>query len=637
MPLDSLQGPLTAADLQAIWEGAVDRSYREPLVAAGEGRGFEAYTQAFEQIARASLAVDRSTQQMYLQPWSGQSGDPAAGASFATVELTISRQGYAGQALFLKAGLFVVDELQRDHGRRGGVLTNTGRRYVLQEDVALLPGECGPVTVLARADRPGMGYNNPLPGSISLAENAGTGLRNSGATVALVPGASVFDPTRGMQLPPVPALEYVLQAADSMDMPVPSNVGQYVLFTAGANEGSTALAQQFVPPDGPAGQGSGLVLAPILTFESYDVQFGPFVVGNPVSILALVHSLLTLVGVGTLVAVQGSKFAVLLLQGTAAGAVKLQQSQDGRPVSIASVDVVLQAAELTPEVGTAAWRILDWARDWQLAVTNAAQPSGGNLGMLDLLGAERDLPRQNSEDDTDYRERVWNLPDVVSPNAIRRALNLALVDLPWCYREVSNGLLPGIFYDREGDEGGDFYDDDSLLWFGTVLSGSFEQGDRVRYLRQVPASTGPWCCLAEGTYGGLLAGSTALRFVRRSGQAIEPVAGDLVLDLATGAVFAPTTSIANDYAAIRRWHVYLDHSTFRGYFAVEVPRLNFGEFGLAYDYGASGAYDAAPFPDGYDGYPAGTAAVYGKLWARLDKVRAGGVLFDLFLSDGPCI
>ena len=37
---DSLQGALTTADLQAIWEGSVDRSYREPLLTAGEGGGF---------------------------------------------------------------------------------------------------------------------------------------------------------------------------------------------------------------------------------------------------------------------------------------------------------------------------------------------------------------------------------------------------------------------------------------------------------------------------------------------------------------------------------------------------------------------------------------------------------------------
>ena len=78
MTIDSLQGPLTAADLRAIWEGAVDKSYSLPLLRAGEGQGLEVYGQAWAQLARVALAIDRTTQQLYIQPWSGQSSEPAS-------------------------------------------------------------------------------------------------------------------------------------------------------------------------------------------------------------------------------------------------------------------------------------------------------------------------------------------------------------------------------------------------------------------------------------------------------------------------------------------------------------------------------------------------------------------------------
>ena len=80
MTIDSKQGPLSAADLQAIWESSVDDSYSQPIVLAGEGKGFEVYTQAFAQVERLSQAVDYTTQALYILPWSGQSGEPAAGS-----------------------------------------------------------------------------------------------------------------------------------------------------------------------------------------------------------------------------------------------------------------------------------------------------------------------------------------------------------------------------------------------------------------------------------------------------------------------------------------------------------------------------------------------------------------------------
>jgi hypothetical protein len=40
--------------------------------------------------------------------------------------------------------------------------------------------------------------------------------------------------------------------------------------------------------------------------------------------------------------------------------------------------------------------------------------------------------------------------------------------------------------------------------------------------------------------------------------------------------------------------------------------------------------------DFYDGHPYGAAATYRQVFAAVDKIRAGGVGFTLYLATGPC-
>ena len=105
----------------------------------------------------------------------------------------------------------------------------------------------------------------------------------------------------------------------------------------------------------------------------------------------------------------------------------------------------------------------------------------------------------------------------------------------------------------------------------------------------------------------------------------------------SGATFMPASSIPCDPADVTRWNVLLDYLDMRAYFAVELPRVGYGEFGFAYDDHPVGAYDATSALDFYDGFPAGSAKLYGPVAAQLDKIRAGGVTVGLFLQDGPCI
>ena len=650
MTIDSKQGPLSAQDLQAIWESSVDDSYSQPLVLAGEGNGFEVWTQAFAQIERLSQAVDYTTQALYILPWSGQTGEPAAGESYATVVLTMTRGGFLGQTLVLTAGQIYVDEIQNDFGTDGSVPTNTGRRYVLLENLVFFPGERGPKTVAAQAVKPGYGYNNPLPGSISQVENPGTGLYNDLATLSVVPGAT-------LPAPPPPVARYTLTAFNETDMFVPSNVGQFVYFTKGANENLSALVAGYQNPTGSSG--SAVTLLPLVVFQSFSVSHGEDLqVGMPVTFL---HG--SEVASGVLFYAEGEpggpyNIAVVLQQGSVAGATSawtmLQQHTPPVPLSSATMDVMHEVGAFATEApsgvpleGGSSWRVMDWVVDWELVTTNALSPTGGTLGMLDLIGRERKLPRLAGEPDAIYRERLATIADVVTPNAIKRALYKALGALPWCYRETINGLLPGFFYDRGvdpaagvfsgGDPDGDFYDNDMLLWSVSSTAG-FVVGEPVQYQRQIPTGSGPWLVQATGIFGGFVSGNI-MQFIRKTGQAFDPIPStDRIVGTRSGAVTTPETNIPDDYAISSRWHVYLDYQSFRGYFVVELPPLNHGEFGFSYDDHPFGAYDCpTPFLDFYDGYPADNGPLYLSVYNQLNTIRAGGVGFDLFLADGPCI
>lgn len=61
--------------------------------------------------------------------------------------------------------------------------------------------------------------------------------------------------------------------------------------------------------------------------------------------------------------------------------------------------------------------------DDTIQVRNDADADGlGRPGTLDLIGNERGLPRQPNEPDGNYKIRIRNLPDTISPNAILRQL-----------------------------------------------------------------------------------------------------------------------------------------------------------------------------------------------------------------------
>ena len=170
-------GPLTRADFDALWRDVTSEGYWRPFVES-EDSSIEVIEQAMEQAERASIAVDRTTQSFYIFPWSGQTSDPAAGERNASVQLRINRTEQLHRFLVFEAGTTIL-HTTTDYGPTGAVIVRTGRKYILVERAAMLPGQTE-VFVAATAYRPGTGYNQPLPGTIQEFAQRGVGLRNTG-------------------------------------------------------------------------------------------------------------------------------------------------------------------------------------------------------------------------------------------------------------------------------------------------------------------------------------------------------------------------------------------------------------------------------------------------------------------------
>ncbi len=555
-----MSGPLTLADITAIWRGGVDESYSSDFEAAGEGNGFEAYTQGFAQFARVSEAIDRTTQGLYIRPWSGQTDSAAQGEAHARVTLSMSRGGQLHRPLVLPRGYVVPEEETTDWGQGGGETVLTGRRYVLIETLVFHPGEMGPFDVIAEAERPGYGYNNPLPGTIKHLGQPGDVFANDFASVEVVTPAV-------MPVPPDP-IGAIVVAFNEADAFIPNHVGQYVLFTAGTNAGRIGRATQFTSaqPSGAGAHGGKLRLAQTVSVEG--VVTGTFEAEEPVT-LRLAGSV---VGYGVLLGVRDSKLTIDLVSGVIGD--EVVGDKTGANVAITAT---LFDQGFSAESVTAAWRMLSWASDWLLTITNAASPAGGRLGMLDLLGAERDIRRAPDEGDELYSKRVHTVADVVSPNAIRRAVNRTLgpYGITHCFREVGSSSFRGFFYDAGGSAAGD--------------------------------DTHP-------------------------PQALPDPDRNYAYDMNFTLRPADRFKVMLSFADMRAFFLIGVPRRGDGEFGFPYDGDSADPFPVknAYDRSSPLASTA------YDGYPRLASLIWRSLWAAIDDVHAGGVGFDLYIEDGPC-
>lgn len=510
----------------ALWEESVDDLYAQPFVENPDA-GIEAYEQLAEQLARVSTAIDRSFQAMYIQPWSGQSNSPAQGAEYSHVMLTITRSNMVHLPMVFGPTIWIEEETT-DAGENGPELIRTGRLYRLLEPLIFSCGETGPFTVEAIAEKPGYGYNNPLPGTIKYVRQPGSIFANDQAILSM----------HGE----------ILTVANKADVPTPDMIGQYVRLTSGADAGKLSRIISYQGPQPPISGGT-LTLEFINVIEVASVT-GAFIPGEVVT--------LTDESGPPIVKAQGN-----FLKQTFDAVANLYRitfsfneviSTGGSGLHLRGMngaDCTIQGflySSVFSNNSSVSWEIVDWLIDWGVTVTNTESPVNGRIAMLDALGDERKLQRTTLQSDDEYREVLGQIADVVSPNAIRRAINriLAPHGLTACLREVGQELYPGFYLDH------DAYD--------------YTPND-VRY----------------------------------------------------------------------RNRVYLDYASFRAFFRVGVPALNWGEYGFAYDAGPSNAYDASPALAFYDGYPIGAAQIYRRIWDALNLIKAGGVGFELYIEVQGCI
>lgn len=590
-----MAGYFTQADLQALWESSVDPLYAQPFLEAGDGGGLEAYSQAFAQQERVSQAINNTLQAMFILPSSAQTAEPSGGESYATVDVTFTRELAFHVPVILSRGL-LVEEVVRDHGVDVGVDVPTGRRFVLSTTDVIDSGSIGPCTIEAMAELPGWGYNNPLPDSITKIYQPGAAQTNNLATVVSNPGMDT------------------IYAAPEYSTFIPGHVNQYLVINSTVNDGRIRRIVGYEPPGYfPIEHGGAVKLAQDMTITlapgtaflvgekvsdvvtdargtliHYDSVTGTSVVQRASGYFAMGGLLkgetslamspfidIPMVGMltalyiglplgswipGEVVNQAGTGASGIFVRNDGAWSVVLPTSGTftaGNAVTGVTSTVVLTPSNigvdpsLVNETRTATWRILRWDTDLGFSVTNVESPVGGRLGMLDELGKERNIARGNGEVDARYRKRVSKLPDVVSPNAIRRACSKFFTPMGWTteFREVGTVDFPGFFYD-------------------------------------VPIQ------------------------------------------------YAPQHSFAWDMDfSIRpadRFKVWLDYAEFRAFFLIGVPKNHLGEYGFAYDSHPTGFYDIGPLDNYYDGSPYLSGGLNQGLWADLYERKAGGVGFDFF-------
>jgi hypothetical protein len=487
---------------------------------------------------------------MFISPWSGQSDLPASGGARARVELTFSRTLRLQEPLVLETG-FQVQEEQIDWGENGGVVAETGRIFLLEQPLVFAPGEMGPKTVWAIAEKDGYGYNNPLPDSLTGVVEFGADFNNTAISV-----------TSGIQS--------LLTLGMEPDVLLPSQLGYYIQFTNGANDNKASRIIGYAPPSVGVHGGEILLDTP---FSPAVTPTGTFTDGEAIEIRTG----------GTGGAIQGT--GILLLGPTSVHGESLMVYQliSGTPAALtdavmgltsgasAIVGRIAYASTITTQA-VPDWEVVSFTTGYGLVVTNTLSPTGGDNAWLDEIGRGRGIDRAGGELDASYRTRVAEIADVVAPNALIRAVNRILAPLGSraCFREAGDmNKLAGLYFD---------------------------------------------------------AGS--------SQDAVQDPATNFAFDI------DPTLTPTDE------WKVLFSVREMRGFFLMGVPDMSQNIFGAAFD-GAIGdifpienALDTTAVDEQFacfDGENNNQSEVYASIWAALDRCKAGGVSFDIYIESNGCV
>lgn len=621
---------LTFDDLLKQLFSAADPEYLRPFFQeGGYNNGREAFEALIEVLRRVDEAIVRTTSAMYLLPWSGQDAPPATGGFPARLTLRFRRNARLELPLVVVAGAVRFQEVERDWGPGGGVEVVTGREYVLEAPVVLQPGETGPVDAPAVCTLLGYGGANPQPGTIRRAAQPGDAAQNFGASVVQTPSVA----------------RLVVRAV--APVVVPEHVGQYVAFLGGANAGQVRRVVGYEPADALAPHGGVALLAATFCGRSLATPpTGTFQVGETVTQTDSVGP--TVIAQGVVLGVSSAAPWYVVVD-TTAGAFAPTAGTVGPIVGTMSgatftVEDVTQQGQLVPEAGTAVWAVQPWHLALGLQVEN---PAGlpqvpGAYPMLDALGGERGVYRSPGEGDESYRQRAAQMVDMVTPNAVRRTGNRIWAPHGGsvCLREVGQPKLQGLYCDTPPGDPSDLakhaYDLDALRMRG-VKVGEFFDGERV-YQDNVGVLT---TARVTTTIAGAPPGSPVpavdplyLEVARVRGPRF--VVGVPIVGEVSGATFTPNAVLLG-LRPQDRFKLDLDYTDFRAFFLVGVPKSGLGEVGIPYDEPHPyNAFDASPWLTFSDGFPLTTAVLNRATWQAVDRVRAGGVGFDLYAEDQGC-
>lgn len=595
-------GPLTREELMTLWQSVTDSEYHKPLLEKDDSN-VEIIEQMAEQFSRVSQSVDVNTQGMFILPWSGQTAPPASGESNARVTLQLTRTSNFDVALFLQPGEVIIQHRLNDYSADGPVETTTNRLYTVETGTALGPGQAGPIDLPVIALRPGAGYNFPTPDTLRTILQPGVGFNNFGATV--VNGTGSTNRVIATTFP---------------DVPITEHIGQYLLFTAGANAGQYRRIVGIENPDPSVPHGGVFNLAAEVIF-SVSGTTGTFTVGERVSQPASG-------AYGQFISLYNGQLVLLKNAGTFTATDPLVGELGGTATPTSK----RQVEDLVPETSGASWRVVSWGVDLGVGITNLEQPTGGRCGFLDELGNERGLPRLPGEDDDAYRQRIAQPADVVTPGAVIRAGNSVVEPFgeEVCLREVGRPLFQGMFYDGGPNQAPFAFDLDLVEM--TVADGSgFIPGEAVSSVDVNGIIT------AGNAQHGYTLNSDARPFrgvVNTRGPGFQP--GRVLRGHVSGWTQV-MSMVGPGLLPHHRFNTYLNLRQFRGYFIVGVPRIVGQDFGIFYDAGPDNAYDTNVVGNFYDGRELGTGSLYSRVWNAVNGVRPAGVPFDLYLETIGCI
>ncbi len=418
---------LTQEDFIQLWREIFPTSYTVPIETEGDGQGFDKEQAQAAIFAAVTQAVTCQTQSYYLKRHSLQVEPPASGALRGTGTVLITRTGNVGFPAPLLAGTRL---LAVQLGSYGQEIEMGEYELVEREDFA--EGETSR-DVVVQAVIPGYSGNIPA-GKINQFSIRGQ---------ETVPNADVTGGNTAV-------VQSANLAPGGQDNLRPDMVGQYVRFTS-----------MTVFPPGPR----LIVDASVATVDDQQettITFEPGLETPGGAVLPdVVHTLATLLSTNTEpFAIVGGEILDISVDGILPVAVTFLGGDTTAALVVVRINAAFTAAlQPTPAtvegtavrlngsvlgstgsieiVGGTAAPILGFAVQTVFGTNGAtleieefsevgfsvSQPtlmSGGSAAFLDAIGTDRNTPRLANETDEEYRGRLCNLADIISPAAIIR-------------------------------------------------------------------------------------------------------------------------------------------------------------------------------------------------------------------------